>query len=196
MRHKKLLTNLILFIYLFIYLFFLFCGKQQVWNYKDTTRTLELCRFLLFCFETDATVSNDSLGPHKGFVFGTWDKVPAGCAQQIGGGWWYDSSITQCAVSSNLNGIYPRCGKETLAAIHWGYLGRSAKRSAPTSTEMKIRPVEFMRVAWILLTWNVHLLNRCCLQKSRSSLCDNKTPITFFNLFTSRLLDFLECKLD
>ncbi|XP_058957538.2 angiopoietin-related protein 7-like [Pocillopora verrucosa] len=95
----------------------------------------------------DATVSNDSLGPHKGFVFGTWDKVPAGCAQQIGGGWWYDSSITQCAVSSNLNGIYPRCGKETLAAIHWGYLGRSAKRSAPTSTEMKIRPVEFMRVA-------------------------------------------------
>ena len=101
----------------------------------------------LFCFETDATVSNDSLGPHKGFVFGTWDKVPAGCAQQIGGGWWYDSSITQCAVSSNLNGIYPRCGKETLAAIHWGYLERSAKRSAPTSTEMKIRPVEFMRVA-------------------------------------------------
>ena len=69
------------------------------------------------------------------------------CAQQIGGGWWYDSSITQCAVSSNLNGVYPRCGKETLAAIHWGYLERSAKRSAPTSTEMKIRPVEFMRVA-------------------------------------------------
>ena len=84
---------------------------------------------------------------NKGFVVGTWDKIPAGCAQQIGEGWWYDSSITQCAVSSNLNGIYPRCGKETLAAIHWGYLGRSAKRSAPTSTEMKIRPVEFMRVA-------------------------------------------------
>ena len=103
--------------------------------------------FFLFCFETDATVSNDSLGPHKGFVFGTWDKVPAGCAQKLGGGWWYDSSITECAVSSNLNGIYPRCGKETLAAIHWGYLERSAKRSALTSTEMKIRPAEFMHVA-------------------------------------------------
>nr|XP_058949837.1 ficolin-1-A-like [Pocillopora verrucosa] len=71
----------------------------------------------------NANVSNDSLGSHKGFVFGTWDKIPAGCAQQIGEGWWYDSSITQCAVSSNLNGIYPRCGKETLAAIHWGYFG-------------------------------------------------------------------------
>ena len=191
MRHKKLLTNLILFIYLFIYLFFLFCGKQQVWNYKDTTRTLELCRFLLFCFETDATVSRDSLGPHKGSGFGTWDKVPAGCTQKIGGGWWYDSGITKCAVLSNLNGIYPRCGKETSAAILWGYLdSRSPKRSAPTSTEMKIRPVEFTHVAWILLTWNVHLLNRCCLQKSRNSLFYNKTPITFFNLFTSRLLDF------
>ena len=99
----------------------------------------------MFCFETDATVSSDSLGPHKGFVFGTWDKVPAGCAQKIGGGWWYDSSITECAVSSNLNGIYPRCGNETLAAIHWGKLdSTSAKRSTPKSTEMKIRPVEFM----------------------------------------------------
>ena len=38
--------------------------------------------FFLFCFETDANVSNDSLGSHKGFVFGTWDKIPAGCAQQ------------------------------------------------------------------------------------------------------------------
>ncbi|CAH3162350.1 unnamed protein product, partial [Pocillopora meandrina] len=96
----------------------------------------------------DATVSNDSLGPHKGSGFGTWDKVPAGCTQKIGGGWWYDRSITKCAILSNLNGIYPRCGKETSAAIHWGYLdSRSPKRSAPTSTEMKIRPVEFMHVA-------------------------------------------------
>ena len=125
--------------------FFLFYVKQQGRYYKDTIRTLELCEFLLFCFETDATVSNDSLGPHKDSSFGTWDKVPAGCTQKIGGGWWYDSSITECAVSSNLNGIYPRCGKETLAAIHWGKLdSTSAKRSTPKSTEMKIRPVEFM----------------------------------------------------
>ena len=33
-------------------------------------------------------------------------------------------------------------------AEHWGKLdSTSAERSAPTSTEMKIRPVEFMRVA-------------------------------------------------
>ena len=159
-----LLTLFYLFIYLFIFIVS-FYGKQQVWNYKDTIRTLELCCFLLFCFETDATVSNDSLGPHKGFGFGTWDKVHAGCTQKIGGGWWYDSSITECEVSSNLNGIYRRCGKGTLAAIHWGYLDGSAENSAPASTEMKIRPVEFMRVAWIILTWNVHVLNRCCLQK-------------------------------
>ena len=170
------------FLLTLFYLFFFsfFYGKQQVWNYKDTIRTLELCGFLLFCFETDATVSNDSLGPHKGFVFGTWDKVPAGCAQNIGGGWWYDSSITECVVSSNLNGIYPRCGNETLAAIHWGKLdSTNAKRSTPESTEMKIRPVEFMCGAWILRTWNVYLLNWRCLEKSRSSLCDRKHRLLF-----------------
>lgn len=102
---------------------------------KAVIRILELCEFLLFCFETDATVSNDSLGPHKGFGFGTWDKVHAGCTQKIGGGWWYESSITECVVSSNLNGIYPRCGNETLAAIHWGKLdSTNAKRSTPEST--------------------------------------------------------------
>ena len=144
MPQNKLLTNHILFVFLifhlFIYLFF--NGKQPFLNCKDTIRTLELCGFLLFCFETDATVSNDSLGPHKGFGFGTWDKVHAGCTQKIGGGWWYDSSITECDVSSNLNGIYPRCGKETLAAIHWGHLDSTcAGRSASTSTGMKIRPI-------------------------------------------------------
>nr|XP_058956427.1 angiopoietin-related protein 7-like [Pocillopora verrucosa] len=96
----------------------------------------------------NASVSSDSLGPLRDHNFGTWDKVPADCAQNKGGGWWYDNSSAECAVWSNLNGVYPRCGKETLAAIHWGNLdSTSAKRSAPTSTEMKIRPVEFMHVA-------------------------------------------------
>ena len=102
----------------------------------------------MFCFETDASVSSDSLSPLRDLVFGTWDKIPADCAQNRGGGWWYDNSSAECAVLSNLNGIYPRCGKETLAAIHWGNLdSANAERSAPTSTEMKIRPVEFMHVA-------------------------------------------------
>ena len=49
------------------------------------------------------------------------------------------------AVRSNLNGVFPRCGNETLADIHWGELVlTSAKGSAPT-TEMKIRPLDFLR---------------------------------------------------
>ncbi|RMX49526.1 hypothetical protein pdam_00021166, partial [Pocillopora damicornis] len=100
-----------------------------------------------FGIGTETAKYSLNLGKIIGFGFGTWDKVHAGCTQKIGGGWWYDSSITECEVSSNLNGIYRRCGKGTLAAIHWGYLDGSAENSAPASTEMKIRPVEFMRVA-------------------------------------------------
>ena len=102
----------------------------------------------MFCFETDATVSCDTLGPLRDLVFGAWDEVPADCAQNRGGGWCNDNNSAECAVHSNLEGIYPLFGKETLAAIHWRNLdSTSAERSAPTSTEMKIRPVEFMRVA-------------------------------------------------
>lgn len=96
-----------------------------------------------FYFGTDATVFSDSLSPHKDFDFGTWDKVPADCAQKIGGGWWYNN-MCDPAVSSNLNGIYRRCGGETEANIHWGRLVPVlAEDSAPTSAEMKIRPVDF-----------------------------------------------------
>ncbi|CAH3162305.1 unnamed protein product, partial [Pocillopora meandrina] len=103
----------------------------------------KLCEFLLFCFETDATVSSDSLGPHRNLVFGTWDRDPVDCAQRGGRGWWYGSGI-KCAVLSNLNGIYPRCGRKTSPKIHWAKLNRtSAEGNAPSSTEMKIRPVDF-----------------------------------------------------
>ncbi|XP_022799949.1 ficolin-2-like isoform X1 [Stylophora pistillata] len=84
----------------------------------------------------------DSLGPHRGSAFGTWDSGPAYCGQERGGGWWYRS----CSVSSNLNGIYSRCGNVTIGNIFWSSLGprpRSAAITAPTSTEMKIRPVGF-----------------------------------------------------
>nr|XP_058959419.1 angiopoietin-related protein 7-like isoform X1 [Pocillopora verrucosa] len=92
---------------------------------------------------TDATVSSDSLNPHKDLIFGTWDRDPANCTLKRGRGWWYGSS-SGCAVSSNLNGIYPHCGKETWADIHWKKLDpNNPKGSAPTSTEMKIRPVDF-----------------------------------------------------
>ncbi|CAH3160996.1 unnamed protein product [Pocillopora meandrina] len=54
----------------------------------------------------DATVSFDSLNPHKDLIFGAWDRDPAYCAQKRGGDWWYGSS-SACAVWSNLNGMYP-----------------------------------------------------------------------------------------
>ncbi|CAH3167428.1 unnamed protein product, partial [Pocillopora meandrina] len=92
---------------------------------------------------TNATVSYDSLGPHRNLVFGTWDRDPVDCAERGGRGWWYGNGI-KCAVFSNLNGIYPRCGRNTSAEIHWAKLDlTSAKDSAPSSTEMKIRPVDF-----------------------------------------------------
>lgn len=93
---------------------------------------------------TNKTVSFDSLGPHKDFVFGTWDRDPADCTQIRGGGWWYGDS-SNCAVWSNLNGVSPRCRNETGVNIHWAELvKKSAERSAPTSTEMKIRPIDFL----------------------------------------------------
>ena len=56
--------------------------------------------------------------------------------------WGYNGST--CAVWPNLNGIYPRCGSKTSADIYWAKLiTSSAEGSAPSSTEMKIRPVDF-----------------------------------------------------
>ena len=99
--------------------------------------------FFFGFFGTDATVSYDSLGPHRDLYFGTWDRDPANCAQNRGGGWWYGNN-SDCAVWSNLNGIYRRCGNETRADIQWAKLvPTSAKGSAPSSTGMKIRPVDF-----------------------------------------------------
>ena len=96
-----------------------------------------------FSFQGDATVSSDSLNPHKDLNFGTWDRDPANCTLKRGGGWWFGRS-SDCAVSSNLNGIYPHCQKETWADIHWRELDpNNPKGNAPTSTEMKIRPVDF-----------------------------------------------------
>ena len=81
------------------------------------------------------TVGNDSLSHHNGFKFGTFDKHHAGpkCASKSGGGWWYDET---CAGLSNLN-----AGSEK---ISWARLDRKlAAGSAPKTTEMKIRPMNF-----------------------------------------------------
>ena len=103
------------------------------WNYAN-----------FFFLETDATVLFDYLIPQRDLIFGTWDRDPDNCARKRGGGWWYGIG-KDWAVRSNLNGVFPRCGNETLADIHWGELVlTSAKGSAPT-TEMKIRPLDFLR---------------------------------------------------
>ena len=139
----KLSSVLFLLLLLFVrlLLLFLFCEKQQLLGcYAD----FENKQNPFFYFGTDKTVSFDSLGPHKDFVFGTWDRDPADCTQIRGGGWWYGDS-SNCAVWSNLNGVSPRCRNETGVNIHWAELvKKSAERSAPTSTEMKIRPIDFL----------------------------------------------------
>ncbi|XP_022803130.1 angiopoietin-related protein 7-like [Stylophora pistillata] len=102
----------------------------------------EMAKYRLYI--TNTASATDPLGHHRYFVFGTWDRDPANCSQRRGGGWWYGNS-SYCAVLSNLNGIYPRCGNETWANIYWGNLDKkSPKGNVPTSTEMKIRPVDFL----------------------------------------------------
>lgn len=92
---------------------------------------------------TDANNSSDPLVRHRDFDFGTWNRDPADCAQKRGAGWWYENKCDR-AVSSNLNGIYPRCGNDTGTDIHWDKLvSANPEGSAPTSTEMKIRPMNF-----------------------------------------------------
>lgn len=97
----------------------------------------------------NATV-HDSLEYHNGSSFGTRDKVNEHCVHNISGGWWYVNS-TECPVLSNLNGAHQHCGKENKTTarvwakkkIHWGNLAVTARESAPMTSEMKIKPVDF-----------------------------------------------------
>ena len=82
----------------------------------------------------------DSLGGHRDFSFGTWDRDPYNCDEKRGGGWWYTDA--NCAVWSNLNGLY--FDDKTSRAIYWSNLGTIPQESIPKSAEMKIRPVDFV----------------------------------------------------
>ena len=95
--------------------------------------------FFFFCIETDETATFDSLGPHRNSAFGTWDRYPNGRDEKIGGGWWYRDC--DCAISSNLNGIY--FDDKTSPTIYWAHLGVAPEESIPKSAEMKIRSVDF-----------------------------------------------------
>ena len=90
----------------------------------------------LFCL--DKTANRDSRSRHNGSQFVTWDKVSA-CNKCIRG-WWYNVNCAS-GQNSNFNGVYLR-GKE--GRFHWSYLDLSHPyNSAPTTTEMKIRPVKY-----------------------------------------------------
>lgn len=83
----------------------------------------------------------DSLSPHRGFPFRTWDMDLSDCGRKVDGGWWYMG----CLIWSNLNGICSRCGKKTRANTYWTLLDEhDPTNSAPTWSEMKIRPVDFL----------------------------------------------------
>ena len=64
---------------------------------------------------------------------------------------YWEAGGTECAVWSNLNGAHQHCGKENKTTarvwakqtIHWGNLAVTARESAPMTTEMKIKLVDF-----------------------------------------------------
>ena len=94
---------------------------------------------LFFCFETDETVTHDSLGLYRNSAFGTWDRYPHDRDEKIGGGWWYRD--IDYPILSNLNGIY--FDNKTSRAFYWAHLGAAPEESFPKSAEMKIRSVDF-----------------------------------------------------
>ncbi|XP_022798563.1 uncharacterized protein LOC111336692 [Stylophora pistillata] len=90
----------------------------------------------------DNNVKSDGLRHHTGISFGTWDRDPAGpgCVTKKGGGWWYSKDCEE-PLHSNLNGVY-QLGRG--GEIYWANLHPEiASGSAPTTTEMKSRPVKF-----------------------------------------------------
>ena len=133
---NSVLTNLIFW----LYFFFAENNKLELQRRYTDPRIMRIS-FVLFwnrchCFHWFSRCPQESR-------FWYLDRDPVDCAQKRGGGWWYDNGST-CAVWSNLNGIYPRCGSKTSADIYWAKLvPSSAEGSAPSSTEMKIRPVDF-----------------------------------------------------
>ena len=75
---------------------------------------------------------------------GPGDKDPAGsCCSKRGGGWWY-STGTDCAIWSNLNGVYPRSkNMRSWGMSYWAYLDSTSPiNNVPTSSQMKIKRAE------------------------------------------------------
>ena len=97
MLHNKQLINVIfnIFYLLFLFLlFFLFFFCIFMFLRKTTSLKLQkhftdprIMRISFVLFQSRCHSSSDSLVPHRDFVFGTWDRDPAGCALKSGGGW-------------------------------------------------------------------------------------------------------------
>ncbi|XP_076331651.1 techylectin-5B-like isoform X3 [Tachypleus tridentatus] len=85
--------------------------------------------------------AGNSLAHHNNMMFSTKDKdndkYNGSCAQSYKGGWWYNSCH-----HSNLNGLYYTENKVDATGVSW-YQWKSKHGTLKTS-EMKIRPVEFI----------------------------------------------------
>lgn len=91
---------------------------------------------------SEGSTINDSLHPHMGLSFNTWDKNDCASSDRIniGGGWWYMSKKS-CSFASNLNGVYRGDGR---GKFHWGFLvPDEPELTTPQTSEMKIRPVDY-----------------------------------------------------
>lgn len=93
--------------------------------------------FKFYIFILEGSTVNDSLHPHMGLSFNTWDKNDCASSDRmnIGGGWWYMSKKS-CSFASNLNGVYRGDGR---GKFQWGFLvPDEPELTTPQTSEMKI----------------------------------------------------------
>ena len=90
-------------------------------------------------------VLGDSLAPHNGLPFSTYDKDNGvhevlNCAEYLGGAWWFK----HCGLA-HLNGQYHCCGQNKFNGILWKKWSRDSDGSNSNyslkKSEMKIRRV-------------------------------------------------------
>ncbi|XP_062397737.1 microfibril-associated glycoprotein 4-like [Sardina pilchardus] len=85
--------------------------------------------------------AGDSLGPHNGMKFSTFDKDQDGradnCAKAYLGGFWYHSGC----FNTNLNGVYRWGADDTIYGIGVAWSSHKGFDYSMKSINMKIRPV-------------------------------------------------------
>ena len=130
----------------------LYLSDILIWHFKfcSAIRTAHCwSNVILILLLTFSGNSGNSLAFHRGMPFTTRDQDSDNhgrhnCAIKYKGAWWYN----KCH-HSNLNGLYLRGSHSTYASgvnwFHWKSYKYSLKR-----TEMKIRPVDFWTVTFMV----------------------------------------------